>query len=112
MPYFLCYISPKKEFLKNQPFSHIRLLHLNKPNLHTLNRAKPSATGIAAMLDAGLADIGDVAVVGVATDSTGTVPACGEDEEEEGPGGAPPTMFCRGERGLCPVKTHSHRLKK
>lgn len=54
------------------------------------------------MLGAGLAEIGDVAEVGVATESTGTVPACGEDKEE-GPGGVPPTMFCRGERGLCPV---------
>lgn len=52
------------------------------------------------MLDAGLAEIGDVAEVGVATESTGTVPAWGDEEE---PGGAPPTMCCLGERGLCPV---------
>lgn len=54
------------------------------------------------MIGAGLAEIGDVAKMGVATESTGTVPACGEDKEE-GPGGGPPTMVCRGERGLCPV---------
>lgn len=72
--------------------------------MHALNRSTPSVTGIAAMLGAGLAEIGEVAEVGVAIDSTGTVPACGEDDEEEGPGGAPPTMFCRGERGLCPAE--------
>lgn len=53
------------------------------------------------MLGAGLAEIGDDAELGVDTESTGTVPACGEDKE--GPEGAPPPMFCRGERGLCPV---------
>lgn len=63
-----------------------------------------SVTGIALMIGAGLAEIGDVAKVGVATESTGTVPACGEDKEE-GPGGGPPTMVCRGERGLCPPLT-------
>lgn len=55
------------------------------------------------MLGAGLADIGDVAEVGMVTESTGAVPACGEDKEE-GPGGAPPRVFCRGERGLCPAR--------
>lgn len=56
------------------------------------------------MLGAGLAEIGEVAELSMPTDSSGTVPACGEDEEGEGQGGAPPTTFCRGERGLCPVK--------
>lgn len=55
------------------------------------------------MLGAGVAKIGDVAEVGLVTESTATVPACGEDIEA-GPGDAPPTLFCRGERGLCPVE--------
>lgn len=54
-----------------------------------------SVTGIAAMLGAGFAKIVDVAEVGVATELTATV--SGFEDEEEWPGRAPPTLFCRGE---------------
>lgn len=48
---------------------------------------------------AGLAAVGEVAVVEAVIESTGTVPACGEDKQELG--APPPMLFCRGERGLC-----------
>lgn len=51
------------------------------------------------MLGAGLAAVGEEADVGVAAVSTGAVPVWG-DGREEGPGEAPPILFCRGERGL------------
>lgn len=60
----------------------------------------PSADGVAARLEAGLAAMGDPVVMGVATESTGAMPVCGEDTAEA-PGEAPPRLFCRGDRGLC-----------
>lgn len=51
------------------------------------------------MLGAGLAAAGEAADVSVVTVSTGAVPVCGEEREED-PGEAPPMLFCRGERGL------------
>lgn len=53
---------------------------------------------------AGLAAVGEVAVVEAVIESTGTVPACGEDKQEE-LGAPPPMLFCRGERGLCAKKS-------
>lgn len=49
---------------------------------------------------AGLAAVGDVAVVEAVAESTGTIPAWGEDKQE-GLGAPPPMLFCRGDRGLC-----------
>lgn len=51
------------------------------------------------MLGAGLAAVGEAADVSVVTVSAGPGPVWGEEREEE-PGEAPPTLFCRGERGL------------
>lgn len=58
-----------------------------------------SPDGEATILGAGLAAVGEEADVGVAAVSTGAVPVCG-DGREEVPVGAPPILFCRGERGL------------
>lgn len=51
------------------------------------------------MLGAGLAAVGEGADDGVVAFSTGAAPVCGEGWEEL-PGGAPPRLFWRGERGL------------
>lgn len=59
----------------------------------------PSAEGVAAISRAGLAAVGDEADC-VLAGSTGVVPVWAKGREE-GPGEAPPMLFCRGERGLC-----------
>lgn len=78
------------------PFPSLRLkrsnLKCNRDNL-------PSLDGVTALLDAGLAGVGDAAGTGMATDSVGTVPACGEDRA--GPAGVFPTLLCLGDLGLC-----------
>lgn len=60
-----------------------------------------SAEGVAAMLEAGLAAMGEPADMGLATESTGAAPVWGEETAEGGPGDAPPRLLCRGDRGLC-----------
>lgn len=64
-----------------------------------LTLSSPSPDAGVTMLGAGLAAVGEEADVGVAAVSTGAVPVWG-DGRDEGPGEAPPILFCRGERGL------------
>lgn len=76
-----------------------------KPNIHILHLILrltdeiPSPDGEVTMLGEGLAVVGEEADVGVVANSTGAAPVCGDGREEE-PAEAPPTLFCRGERGL------------
>lgn len=57
-----------------------------------------SIDGVTALLDAGLAGVGDVAGTGIATASVGIIPACGE--ARTGPLGVFPILFCLGDLGL------------
>ena len=59
----------------------------------------PSRDGVTALLDAGLAGVGDAAGTGIATASAGIIPAWGE--ARTGPLGVFPILFCLGDLGLC-----------
>lgn len=58
----------------------------------------PSRDGVTALLDAGLAGVGDAAGTGIATASAGIIPAWGE--ARTGPLGVFPILFCLGDLGL------------
>lgn len=58
----------------------------------------PSIDGVTALLDAGLAGVGDEAGTGIATASAGIIPAWGE--ARTGPVGVFPILFCLGDLGL------------
>ena len=60
----------------------------------------PSRDGVTALLDAGLAGVGDAAGTGIATASAGIIPAWGE--ARTGPLGVFPILFCLGDLGLIP----------
>ena len=55
-------------------------------------------------MGAGLA-VGEEADIDVLTGSTGVDPVWGE-----GPGEAPPMLFCRGDRGLCAIGEQQTQL--
>lgn len=56
----------------------------------------PSLEGVTALLDAGLAGVGEAAGTGMATDSVGIVPGWGE-----GRAGPMGVLLCLGDLGLC-----------
>lgn len=56
----------------------------------------PSLEGVTALLDAGLAGVGEAAGTGMATDSVGIVPGWGE-----GRAGPVGVLLCLGDLGLC-----------
>lgn len=58
----------------------------------------PSMDGVTALLDAGLAGVGDAAGKGIGTASVGITPAWGE--ARTGPLGVFPILFCLGDLGL------------
>jgi hypothetical protein len=58
----------------------------------------PSIDGVSALLDAGLAGVGDAAGTGMETASAGMMPAWGE--ASTGPLGEFPMLLCLGDLGL------------
>lgn len=89
-------ISTQKQFLDHGMFFAILLkLRTGWNNTFFL----PSPDGVPALLDAGLAGVGEAAGTGEVTDSAGVEPAWGE--ERAGPEGTPPILLCLGDRGLC-----------